>query len=227
MQAKPRLSLTTMMSFCPSITDVAISEFIIEIGAIAGNHDHFQIRQRYLDADPAGDPRSPCTNSRIRRDSRDGAPWPPQLVHRSSGEVRRRPRDHDVELLARAHESAEHFGVGGAGALRSAQCSERRSLPIQPSALAATPSLQARGAFEASSLRIKRGEAPSGRRLTIRQCLPMLDRVERLHVDADAIARSGILEQRPGAGGEVRECACQRREPHPLARRGRWPRRSR
>src|ERR1700722_5146626 len=80
-----------------------------EIRAVAENHDHFPIRQRHLDADPAGDlvAHAGITVFEVVAQWRARSPQLVQFPRQSA-----RGADDHVRLLARAHERAEHFGVG-------------------------------------------------------------------------------------------------------------------
>ena len=123
---------------------------------------------------------------------------PPQLVQfarQSAGGA-----DDDVRLLARAHERAEHFGVGRRRRVGRRDVAGGGRFPF---------GLGLRGFVAPGARRlpgvelgIERGERRPGV-ADDRQSL-MFGRIEGLDVDADQ-SPIRVLEQSPGAGGEVGE----------------------
>ena len=86
-----------------------------QIGAVADHHDHFAVRQRHLDADPAGDLVAHAGIAVFEVVAERRA-RPPQLVQFARQSAR--GADDDVALLARAHAARRSPAASvGAGAL--------------------------------------------------------------------------------------------------------------
>ena len=191
-----------------------------QIGAVADDDDHFAVRQRHLDADPAGDLVAHAgiavfdviAERRAGRQSLCNSPGRPPAAQTTTSLV-----------CAGAHAARRAPGRRSAPARWSARCSGRRSPPIRALALRGRVAPGARR-LPGAERRVERGERRP--RVADQRQRAMLGRVERLHVDADE-APVGVLEQRPGAGGEVGEPRADAERSRRPPRRARWRRRSR